>query len=109
MAKHVNHRSRLMSFHKAAPLIAVLLGTAALNACSTGPDAVNPAEWYRGTVDFFASEDKAKAKKGGEKESGLVADRGKAPPGANKPFPVWPPSIKKRPPGTPLAAPRRTD
>ena len=62
MAKHVNHRSRLMSFYKAAPLIAVLLGTAALNACSTMPDTANPAEWYRSTVDFFAGEDKAKIK-----------------------------------------------
>ncbi len=76
-----------MGFYKAAPLIAVLLGTAALNACSTMPDTANPAEWYRSTVDFFAGEDKAKAKKDGEKESGLVADRGKAPPGADKPFP----------------------
>ena len=45
-----------MSFYKAAPLIAVLLGTAALNACSTMPDTANPAEWYRSTVDFFAGE-----------------------------------------------------
>ena len=87
MAKHGKHRSRLMSFHKAASLIAVLLGTAALNACSEVPDAVNPAEWYRGTVDYFADEDKAKERKDGGKESGLVADRGKAPPGADKPFP----------------------
>ena len=76
-----------MSFHKAAPLVAVLLGTSVLNACSRVPDAVNPAEWYRGTVDFFAGEDKAKEKKDGGKESGLVADRRKAPPGADKPFP----------------------
>ena len=67
--------------------MAVLLGTAALNACSKVPDAINPAEWYRGTTDFFAGEDKAKEKKDGGKESGLVADRGKAPPGADKPFP----------------------
>ncbi|MCH8238235.1 MAG: hypothetical protein IIC06_08695, partial [Proteobacteria bacterium] len=87
MAKHAKHCSRLMSFPKAAPLIAVLLGTSALNACSKVPDAVNPAEWYRGTVDFFAGEDKAKGQKDGGRESGLVADRGKAPPGADKPFP----------------------
>ena len=87
MAKHAKHCSRLMSFPKAAPLIAVLLGTSALNACSKVPDAVNPAEWYRGTADFFAGEDKAKGRKDGGRESGLVADRGKAPPGADKPFP----------------------
>ena len=37
------------------------------------------AKWYRGTVDYFADEDKAKERKDGGKESGLVADRGKEP------------------------------
>lgn len=28
-----------------------------LSACSSVPDAVNPVEWYKGTVDFFSGED----------------------------------------------------
>ncbi len=71
---------------KTALLAAIFLGTSVLGACSTIPDAVNPAEWYRGTVDLFAG-DKAEEKKQEGKGNGLAADRGKAPPGADKPFP----------------------
>lgn len=72
-------------------VIGVVLSGTLLSACSQVPDAVNPAEWYRGTVDFFAGEgEEAKEKKDGQgdgKDSGLVADRGKAPPGSEKSFP----------------------
>ncbi len=69
-------------------VIGVFLSTSVLGACSQVPDAVNPAEWYRGTVDFFAGEDSAdKNKQDGQKDGGLVADRGKAPPGSDQPFP----------------------
>ena len=72
-------------------LSGVLLSGTVLNACSQVPDAVNPAEWYRGTVDLFAGDgkdaDKEKADKKDGKNSGLVADRGKAPPGSDKSFP----------------------
>ncbi len=41
------------------PLIAGALVTVlgGLAGCSAVPDAVNPAEWYKSTVDFFAGED----------------------------------------------------
>jgi outer membrane protein OmpA-like peptidoglycan-associated protein len=41
------------------PLVAGVLVTAlsGLAGCSSVPDAVNPAEWYKSTVDFFAGED----------------------------------------------------
>jgi len=38
----------------AGALVTVLSGLA---GCSSVPDAVNPAEWYKSTVDFFAGED----------------------------------------------------
>ncbi|MEE9195168.1 MAG: OmpA family protein, partial [Alphaproteobacteria bacterium] len=68
-------------------VIGVFLSASVLGSCSQVPDAVNPAEWYRGTVDFFAGEDRADKKKQDGKDSGLVADRGKAPPGSDQPFP----------------------
>jgi outer membrane protein OmpA-like peptidoglycan-associated protein len=43
---------------KMAKIIAgVFLGTIITGACSQIPDAVNPAEWYRGTLDYFTDED----------------------------------------------------
>ncbi len=63
----------------------VVLSASFICACSQVPDAVNPAEWYRGTVGFFAGEDGKTAKNG--KDTGLAADRGKAPPGSDKGFP----------------------
>ncbi len=35
----------------------------ALGACSSVPDAANPAHWYRNTVDYFAGDDAEAAKK----------------------------------------------
>lgn len=71
-----------------ALLAGVLAGVAALGGCSGVPDALNPAEWYRSTVDVFKGDDKAKqATDQSGKPSELKADRGTAPPGADKPFP----------------------
>jgi len=66
-------------------LVALLAVAMTLNACSQVADAVKPTDWYRSTVDFFAGENK-RASEG--KESGLAKDRGKAPPGADQPFPT---------------------
>ncbi|MEQ8194598.1 MAG: hypothetical protein RIB59_08930, partial [Rhodospirillales bacterium] len=78
----------------AAPLVygAVFGGALLLGGCSSVPDAVNPAEWYKSTMDFFTGDDKEgqaarKAEEDKEKDSQLKADRGKVPPGADKPFP----------------------
>ncbi|PPR76161.1 MAG: hypothetical protein CFH05_00335 [Alphaproteobacteria bacterium MarineAlpha3_Bin4] len=65
-------------------LVALLVVALTLSACSQVVDAVNPAEWYRSTVDFFAGEDDKKSE---GKESALAKDRGKAPPGTDQPFP----------------------
>jgi flagellar motor protein MotB len=59
----------------AAALIAVLGGLA---GCSSVPDAVNPAEWYKSTVDFFAGEE-GEAQAGGQQDQPI--------PGEDKPFP----------------------
>ena len=74
-----------------APLGIAILGLAALGGCSEIPDALNPAEWYKDTVDYFSE---------GEVKSGLVADRGAPPPGAGKPFPNLA-SVPVRPQPTP--------
>ena len=37
-------------------VMGVFLSGTMLNACSQVPDAVNPVEWYRGTVDLFAGD-----------------------------------------------------
>jgi len=72
-------------------VMGVFLSGTMLNACSQVPDAVNPVEWYRGTVDLFAGDgddaNKQSADNNGKKNSGLVADRGTAPPGSDKTFP----------------------
>ena len=45
-------------------VIGIFLSASVLGSCSQVPDAVNPAEWYRGTVDLFTGEDSAGAKAG---------------------------------------------
>ncbi|MFQ5763611.1 MAG: flagellar motor protein MotB [Rhodospirillales bacterium] len=85
---HVNRGARLSARRRrplrAALLVGAFAGASALGACSQVPDAINPVSWYRGTVDFFAGDEEKGTKDGKE---GLAADRGKAPPGSDKPFP----------------------
>lgn len=86
---NINHvPSRTLPVKTAMMVVGVVLSTSFIGACSQVPDAINPAEWYRGTVDFFAGEDgkTAKTTKTG-KDAGLVADRGKAPLGSDRGFP----------------------
>ncbi|NQU55845.1 MAG: OmpA family protein [Rhodospirillales bacterium] len=71
----------------AGALVTILSGVA---GCSSVPDAVNPAEWYKSTVDFFAGEDgegQVKQAKSGEEA---------AIPGEDKPFPKLS-SVPERP------------
>lgn len=56
-----------------------------LSGCSNVPDAVNPVEWYKGTVKFFSGEDRSDA--GGAKSGTVAADAGQPPPGTDRPFP----------------------
>ena len=64
----------------AGPLLTMLCVTL-LSACSSVPDAVNPAEWYRSaTADGTASAD-------GTANNELQADRGKGAPGSDSAFP----------------------
>ncbi len=60
-----------------------------LAGCSSVPDALNPAEWYKDTMDFFTGDDTEGqvARKSDGKDSQLKVDQGKPAPGANKPFP----------------------
>jgi outer membrane protein OmpA-like peptidoglycan-associated protein len=78
-------KNHLFNSLKSALTAGVFLGVFALGACAQVPDALDPASWYKSTVDLFAG-DKAEKKKEG-RESALAADRGKAPPGSDKTFP----------------------
>ncbi|MCZ6447051.1 MAG: OmpA family protein [Alphaproteobacteria bacterium] len=71
------------------PVVSAAVLLAAVSGCSRVPDAINPVEWYKNTKDFFAGADDKKpaATESDKKQSTLVADRGKAPPGAGKPDP----------------------
>lgn len=78
-------KNHLFKSVKSALTAGVFLGVFALGACAQVPDAVNPVEWYKSTVDLFAGDKAEKEKEG--RESALAADRGKAPPGSEKAFP----------------------
>ncbi|OHC73854.1 MAG: hypothetical protein A3G18_04470 [Rhodospirillales bacterium RIFCSPLOWO2_12_FULL_58_28] len=60
-----------------------------LNGCSDVPDAANPAEWYKSTVDLFSGDKQPtqKAEAADADQGKLAADRDKPAPGAEKPFP----------------------
>ena len=79
-------KNHLFNSLKSALTAGVFLGVFALGACAQVPGALDPASWYKSTVDIFAG-DKAEKKKKEGKESALAADRGKAPPGSDKAFP----------------------
>lgn len=67
-------------------LAAVAVGVSLLGACSQVPDAINPVEWYKSSVEFF-TDDEEQAAQPTQADNALVKDRGKAPPGADKEFP----------------------
>ena len=79
-------KNHLFNSLKSALTAGVFLGVFALGACAQVPDALDPASWYKSTVDLFAG-DKAEKKKKEGRESALAADRGKAPLGSDKAFP----------------------
>ncbi|MBL6957696.1 MAG: OmpA family protein [Rhodospirillales bacterium] len=60
----------------------VLAASVLLGGCSYVPDALNPAEWYKSTVDFFSSEEDAAAQQG---QPSTTAQ--KPVPGSDKGFP----------------------
>jgi len=86
MAKYDHGAGLRKNSFRVTLLTGVFLGTSVLGACSSVPDAINPVEWYKGTVDLFAG-DKASKDQADGKNGGLAADRGKAPPGSDKSFP----------------------
>jgi len=86
MAKYDHGATLRKNSFRVTLLTGVFLGTSVLGACSSVPDAINPVEWYKGTVDLFAG-DKASKDQADGKNTGLAADRGKAPPGSDKSFP----------------------
>lgn len=77
-----------------------ILGLAVLGGCSEIPDALNPVEWYKDTVDYLSEDERAGGDSKGAEKSGLAADRGAPPPGAGKPFPNLA-SVPERPKPTP--------
>ncbi len=84
-----------------APVVSAAVLFAAVGGCSRVPDAINPVQWYKNTAEFFAGEDDQKpaATETDKKQSTLAADRGKPPPGADKPAPNLG-SFPDRPPVT---------
>ena len=60
-----------------------------LGACTSVPDALNPVEWWNQTVEFFTVPDEDTVSESTEAPAAGTprADRGKPPPGADKPFP----------------------
>jgi len=73
---------------KAVAISALLLAPGLLQGCAYVPDALNPAEWYKSTVDLFTGDDQQAAGPAPGAQPGTPgADRGKPPPGADKPFP----------------------
>jgi len=73
-----------------ALVVSTLVASLGLSACSSVPDALNPAEWYRSTVDLFSGDDEAKAGDtlDQQKMNELAKARGTAPPGADQNFPT---------------------
>lgn len=72
---------------------AMFVALSGMAGCSSVPDAVNPTQWYKSTVDFFAGED----------SEGKVEDEGRTQtaeatpvPGEDKPFPKLS-SVPERP------------
>lgn len=63
-------------------VVALLVGVSGLSGCSSVPDALNPAEWYNSTVDFFAGEDDK-----GQVAERTLPDEMKKNPGEGKAFP----------------------
>ncbi len=73
---------------RAALLAGVFAGVAVVGGCSSVPDALNPAEWYRSARDAVTGDDKAKAaRQTAGKPSELKDARGTPPPGADKKYP----------------------
>ncbi len=73
--------------HRRLAPVAVLGSLLLVGGCSYVPDALNPAEWYKSTVDVFTGNDQAAANQPDTAKGGLANERGKPPPGADKPFP----------------------
>ena len=72
-------------------VIALFAASTMLGACAQVPDALNPVEWYKGTVDYFTGgedelyDDKDTAQR--DRQGRLRAGRGTSPPGADKDIP----------------------
>ena len=91
LEKRINLKYPLSHFlpsKMAKNVIGVILSASFISSCSQIPDAINPAEWYRGTLEFF-SEDDAKTFQNSKKSKlgDLLADQEKSPPGSEESFP----------------------
>ena len=68
--------------------VVVLAMTTVVGGCSQVPDALNPVEWYKSTIDFFGGgDDTQSAAAKPDEVSRPVSERGQPAPGADKPFP----------------------
>ncbi len=90
MPKKVMHIPPLGAVLRTASLGTVIMGLLFVGGCSSVPDALNPVEWYKDTVNFITGDDVVDetAERGQPPlKSGLVADRGAPPPGGDQPYP----------------------
>ena len=90
MPKRVMHILSLGAGLRTASLGTVIIGLLFVGGCSSVPDALNPIEWYKDTVNLFTGDDvpDETAERGQPPlKSGLVADRGAPPPGVDQPYP----------------------
>ena len=88
MSNKLNHPGKakveLTAFRRPLFAGAVFVVMGGLTGCSSVPDAVNPAEWYKRTVDLFAGEDG----EGQVREDGQTQEAEARPvPGEDKPIP----------------------
>ncbi len=66
----------------------LMAAVVSVSGCSSVPDALNPAEWYHDTVEFFSGEDEGDMDVLAEgRAPRVVAQRNQPAPGADKPFP----------------------
>jgi outer membrane protein OmpA-like peptidoglycan-associated protein len=78
MSKRISQSVNVLTFKKnlawdrhSLSWSVVFLATVCLAGCSSLPNTINPAEWYKNTVNFIAGED------GQNKESGTQTDKAK--------------------------------
>lgn len=91
MTERREERTGRMSRNRATAWIMPLAAALLLAGCSQVPDAANPVEWYRSTVDYFSGDEEQTAESGNGEAGGSAEV-----PGAGDEFPSLS-SVPERP------------